>query len=606
MPLIQKKYKNGHLKTYFCGIKISKRKFIYKNKDVSPERDNRNLTLSIVVPVYNAFDELKKLIASMEKANLSSQTEIIFIDDCSTDANVSIFLQTLQTKYKILKNSKNLGFIKTCNRGIKQSKGDIVVLLNSDTEIPDIFEQNILKCFKSDKNIAIASPLASHSGWWEIPCSGDELISKARRIDAGSAHQYPPFTPEGLCLCCRKEILRQIGLLDEIFGKGYCEEDDLVMRAIITGYRTVLIDDLFILHKRHASFTSDGRKQLFEHNIKIFNKRYGNLQGIVRKEMECSKTVQLLTKKIDKNGGGNTCIKDEQLSRYAAQLIQWYQNITQKSIDLDNPQTFNEKIQWLKLYASSPVKTALADKHLVRSWVEKKIGKECLIPLLGVYDDFEEIDFNMLPDCFVIKCNHGSGYNIIVKDKKKINLPQIQSQIKTWMNTNFAFHAGCELHYRDIKPKIIIEQYLDKINNSIYDYRFLCMDGLVEQIWLDINSGTPEHKRKIYDKNWNELNITVKWPRLETEVAKPDNLDTMIKYAEKLSQGFCFVRVDFYNINNRIYFGELTFTSMSGVGKFSPSSEDLRLGQKLRLPGLAWHIDRKEYFILPKNFHHNL
>lgn len=305
-------------------------------------------------------------------------------------------------------------------------------------------------------------------------------------------------------------------------------------------------------------------------------------------------------------GGGNACLKDDKLIRYAVQLIKWYQYITKKDIDLDNPQTFNEKIQWLKLYDSSPVKTALADKYLVRNWIEKKIGGNCLIPLLGVYDKFEDIDFDTLPRQFVIKCNHGSGYNIIVQDKSKINPDKIKAQITTWLHENFAFHAGCELHYRDITPKIVIEKYLDEISNSIYDYRFLCMDGRVEQIWVDINSGTPEHKRNVYDPKWNKLNITVKWPRLETEIAKPDNLDTMINYAQKLSQGFCFVRVDFYNVNNHIYFGEMTFTSMSGVGQFSSPDEDLRLGQKLQLPGLAWHIDKKKYFILPKNFHNKL
>lgn len=273
---------------------------------------------------------------------------------------------------------------------------------------------------------------------------------------------------------------------------------------------------------------------------------------------------------------------------------------------MDNPQTFNEKIQWLKLYDSTPVKTALADKYLVRSWIEKKIGRNCLIPVLGVYDNPEDIDFNTLPRQFVIKCNHGSGYNIIVQDKSKIDPDKIKAQITTWLHENFAFHAGCELHYHDITPRIVIEKYLDEISNSIYDYRFLCMDGRVEQIWVDINSGTSEHKRNVYDPKWNKLNITVKWPSLKTEIAKPDNLDTMINYAQKLSQGFCFVRVDFYNVNNHIYFGEMTFTSMSGVGQFSPSDEDLRLGQKLQLPGLAWHVDKKKYFILPKNFHNEL
>ena len=177
-----------------------------------------------------------------------------------------------------------------------------------------------------------------------------------------------------------------------------------------------------------------------------------------------------------------------------------------KPLNLDNPVTFNEKIQWLKLYNSIPIKTRLADKYLVREYVKNKIGKEYLIPLLGVYDKFEEINFGMLPDKFVIKCNHGSGYNIIVKDKSKLNLKDIQTKINNWMNINYPFVYGMELHYRDIEPKIIIEEFMDDGTGDLKDYKITCFNGKPELIWVDSDRFT-NHKRNLYDLNWKQLLI---------------------------------------------------------------------------------------------------
>ena len=284
----------------------------------------------------------------------------------------------------------------------------------------------------------------------------------------------------------------------------------------------------------------------------------------------------------------------------AQKLQAWYLKLTGKYLNLDNPRTFNEKIQWLKLYDSTPIKTRLADKYLVRDWVKEKIGEQYLIPLIGVYDKFDDIDFNKLPNQFVIKCNHGSGWNIIVKDKSQLNLAEAKEKIDKWMATDYSTRWGFELHYRNIVPKIIIEKYIEEMAAALYDYRFFCSYGDVKQIWLDVYSGTPNHKRKIYDRNWNELNITVKWPRLETPVEKPQKLADMIHFAEILSKEFSLVRVDFYLINDHIYFGEMTFTSMSGIGLFNPEKEDLKLGNMIKLPELAYNMDTGEYYKLPK------
>ena len=267
----------------------------------------------------------------------------------------------------------------------------------------------------------------------------------------------------------------------------------------------------------------------------------------------------------------------------AEAMKDWYFDKTGEILDLKNPKTFNQKMQWLKLYDSTPIKTRLADKYLVREWVKEKIGEEYLIPLLGVWDKAEDINFDKLPKQFVLKCNHGSGYNIIVKDKSKINVNKIRKQLNEWLNEDFAFKYGFELHYSDIPRKIIAEEYISEIENSLYDYRFFCFSGKCKNIWLDVKSGTPYHERLIFDENWNELNVKVKWPKIKDLVQKPEKFDEMKKLAETLSKGFSLVRVDFYLVKNKICFGEMTFTSMSGLGKFEPKSFDEELGNYIKI-----------------------
>jgi len=274
--------------------------------------------------------------------------------------------------------------------------------------------------------------------------------------------------------------------------------------------------------------------------------------------------------------------------KYPKYLKDWYLKRMGKNLNLENPKTFNEKIQWMKLYDSTPEKTRLADKYLVRDWVKEKIGEEYLIPLLGVWDRFDDINFDELPEQFVLKCNHGRGYNIIVKDKSQFNIEEARQKVNQWMEEDFSFRCGLELHYSPIPRKIIAEKFISKISDAIYDYRFFCFDGVCKQIWLDVYSGTPYHERKIYDENWNELDIQVKWPRHNKDVKKPENFDKMLELAQLMAQGFAMVRVDFYDIDNKIYFGEMTFTSMSGTGKFIPETEDFRLGEFIQLPKMEY------------------
>lgn len=264
-------------------------------------------------------------------------------------------------------------------------------------------------------------------------------------------------------------------------------------------------------------------------------------------------------------------------------LKNWYKRRTGRDLPLENPKSFNEKIQWLKLYDNSPLKTQLADKYLVRNWIEKNLGEEYLIPLLGVWDNFDDIDFDKLPDKFVLKANHGCAWNIIVKDKAKFDKKKAKKKFDKWMKRNYALKAGFEMQYMDIPPKIVAEAFIQDKNGELNDYKVLCFNGEPKFIWID-QGRYSDRTENIYDTDWNLQPFLLTYENSKEEVPPPENLKTMIDFARKLSKDFALVRVDFYNVDGKIYFGEMTFTSASGVDVFKPADYDLKLGEMLKLP----------------------
>lgn len=271
--------------------------------------------------------------------------------------------------------------------------------------------------------------------------------------------------------------------------------------------------------------------------------------------------------------------------KYPAALKTWYEKVTGKPLNLENPQTFNEKIQWMKLYDSTPLKTRLADKYLVREWVADKIGEEYLIPLLGVWDTFDDIDFDTLPNQFVLKANHGSGWNVIVQDKAAFDKEDAKKKFDRWMKTNFAYNNGLELHYRDIVPKIIAETYLENANGELSDYKCHCYSGKVE--YIQCMTGRASHdtlREKIYNLEWEALPFVQNYPRYDGDIIKPLDISKMAELATNLSNAFIYVRVDFYALDDgSIKFGEMTFTPGSGAGPWNLPEYDLKYGQLIYL-----------------------
>ena len=259
-----------------------------------------------------------------------------------------------------------------------------------------------------------------------------------------------------------------------------------------------------------------------------------------------------------------------------AEIGRQYQQMFGRKLDWDNPKTYNEKIHVSKVYMPSPLKTRLADKYLVRQWITEKIGSEYLIPLLGVYDSFDEIDFDSLPNQFVIKCTHDSGSYTLVKDKNKINKDVLRRKYNAFMRRNYAW-AGWEMHYRDITPRIVIDKYID--NAAVNDFRFYCFDGKPCYCAVDFyGSAHQRNARNIYDMNWDIQPFILQYPNYEGSVPCPDNFMELKGIAQNLADGFSQVRVDLYSAGGRVYFGEMTFAHANGFQKLIPDEWDCKLG----------------------------
>ena len=242
-----------------------------------------------------------------------------------------------------------------------------------------------------------------------------------------------------------------------------------------------------------------------------------------------------------------------------------------KFINFNNPKNFNEKIQYLKLKYRSNELTEMADKYKVKQYVSKLIGNEYVIPTLGVWSTTEEINFNELPKKFVLKCNNDSGGVVICKDKQALNIEETKKFLNSRLNNN-GFWYGREWPYRNVKPCIIAEKYMENNGqNELIDYKFFCFNGQPKVVLVCSERFASNNMCKTYfDENWNLLNIMEANHRIDKEQKKPQSFEKMKTISQKLAKGMPFVRIDFYEIEGSLYFGEITFFPASGLEKFKP------------------------------------
>lgn len=262
-----------------------------------------------------------------------------------------------------------------------------------------------------------------------------------------------------------------------------------------------------------------------------------------------------------------------------------YKCIMGKELNLENPITYNEKLQWLKLYDRKPEYTKMVDKYEAKKYVSDIIGDEYIIPTLGVWEKAEDIDFDALPNEFVLKCTHDSGGMVICNDKSQLDIQSAKATLNHFLNRNF-YNLHREWPYKNVKPRIIAEKYMvDESGYELKDYKFFCFDGRVNAMFIatDRNEKT-ETCFDFFDRDFNHMPVINGHPNTKKELKKPQGFEKMIELAERLSIGIPQVRIDFYDINGKVYFGEMTFFHWSGLKKFEPEEYDKIFGDWITLP----------------------
>lgn len=258
-----------------------------------------------------------------------------------------------------------------------------------------------------------------------------------------------------------------------------------------------------------------------------------------------------------------------------------------RKLNTDNPTTLNEKLQWLKFNYRFPLQSIVSDKLLVRDYVKEKIGEEYLIPLLGSWREYDDIDFSLLPEKFVLKCNHDSGGLVVCTNKDKLNHSEAKNKIEKSLKTNF-FYIGREYQYRNIKPMILCEEFISDNGKVPMDYKIYCFNGVPDVILVcrgRFSKNTHRASYLFFDQEWNFQPLNKGDENLQDiDIPKPENLDKMIEVAKRLSKDFWFARIDLYNINGKIYFGEITLSPNSGFDPDIKYETDLIFGQKLKIP----------------------
>lgn len=267
-----------------------------------------------------------------------------------------------------------------------------------------------------------------------------------------------------------------------------------------------------------------------------------------------------------------------------AYLKLMYRIKTGRKLNLENPVTFNEKLQWLKLHDRKPIYTIMVDKYEAKKYVADTIGEQYIIPTLGVWEHYDDIDFDSLPDQFVLKCTHDSGGLVIVKDKSKLDHKAAKQKIEKSLKTNF-FWVGREWPYKNVQPRIIAEKYLEAFSANIgTEYKIFCFNGNPTLVLVCKGEGHGTNRTNdFYDMDFNHLPVTGSNPNAKNMIEKPAQFADMIRLAKLLSQNIMQLRIDFYVVDNQIFFGETTFYHDSGMRNFNPEYWDEKFGQLLQI-----------------------
>lgn len=256
-----------------------------------------------------------------------------------------------------------------------------------------------------------------------------------------------------------------------------------------------------------------------------------------------------------------------------------------KRLNLKHPVLFSEKLQWLKLYNRRPEYTAMVDKYRAKQYAAGLVGEEYIIPTLGVWDRFKDIDFDRLPDQFVLKCTHDCGGQVICRDKATLDMAAAKAKLTAALRHNY-YKRWREWPYKNVHRRILAEAYMEDKNGELDDYKFTCFNGKADHVMVCIGRKTGQPQFYFFNENWELLRLNQRGLAAPADftLPKPENLEKMFEIAGKLSEGLPYARIDLYNLNGKIYFGEITFFPQSGLDNNLLPSTDIMLGERLTLP----------------------
>lgn len=358
----------------------------------------------------------------------------------------------------------------------------------------------------------------------------------------------------------------------------YCDNNKKEGLVIKNGVKTVSLNELYSLKDKILVFITV--RDEYQDSIKCQLEENG-IWNTVRVDYFFLQTfAESLFEMNDQNINKEfRCVLDD--DEYLCRQFEYHVGYRP---DLSNPQTFNEKIQWLKLHDRKPEYIRMVDKNAVKGLIAQQIGKKYINPTIGIWNSFDEIDFSELPNSFVLKCTHDSGSVVLCRDKKDFDKKQIKKFLDSKLSVNY-FWFSREWPYKGVDRKIIAENYLEnQSGEGLIDYKFLCAEGKVKYIFTCSERGTKAGLCvNFYERDWTPLLFERHYRRREKEIEKPGQLTEMIELAEKLSAGLRFIRVDFFIVDEQIYFSELTFYPGGGWEEFTPPQWDRELGKIIKI-----------------------
>ena len=593
--------------------------------------------VSVIIPVYNVEQYLRECLDSVINQTLKD-IEIICVNDGSSDNSLEILNEYAQKDSRIrIINQQNQGQACARNQALKIAQGEYILFLDSDDWVRNDTCQILYdhaKRFDLDiVNFEGIKYINETKVFEEIP--GLQIHYFQDECNVYSRKQVESVIDKIIVSAClmfyKKSFISDNNLL---FPDGLFFEDNVFVHKALNNVNRYGIKNTKLYYRRcHPNQTTQNWDKLFSDYITIVNKiiwlytteskfEQGTKTQIVNNFLTGAiyrwstfdnyykqKYIPLLYKCVSEAAERFNCaeyamkfLKDRKpMFFYEELLSNWYKLNKKEELNLCCPKTYNEKLQWLKIYDATPIKTKLADKYLVRDWVAENIGTEYLIPIFGVYNSFDEIDFDKLPNQFVIKTNHGSGWNMIVTNKSQLDISEAKSKFDKWMKDNYAFKWGCELHYRDINPKIIIEQYIDPVESN-HEIQVWCFSGKIKFVSIESIKDEQDLVRGTFypDGTPTQFAISPNHYKKLDKITDKSAFNKAIELAQKMLINVPYVRIDFIEWHGSVLFREMTFTSGSGLSLIEPKHYNRLLGNWIKLPKLAYDIDTGTYYKLPK------